>query len=225
MDRKRLHGSGRKTFDLAKPNKLYSAREFNRLVGTVSDNSSLSADRGRLFLPVRHAITAQDGETEYPAFGDYPNVYPIKFIMMEYAPTPGDVSRTTLYLDGGGTSPSSSAKDDVVMNVREWGNDSSLYTPYIPEGSIIQLYFANGVWFTNCNVMTTRFRGQLVGGLAEIDTDIVVDELIPLNGQLMGFTSLTALNIHSWAGLDNADCRVEWNAYDKAWELFQVDCP
>jgi hypothetical protein len=222
---KRFLIPGKPFFAPARMNERYSAREFNRLTGTVSRRETLSTETPDLFLPVRHAITVEDAEENYPEFGDYPNLYPVQWILIDYPRTPGGVDDDVTYLDGGELTPGSPEPDNMVLNVYQWGNDSALYTPYIPKGSIIQCYFANGQWFTHTNVMTTRFRGQLDGAITGASETATVDNLLPLNGRLMGFDDLTAKNIHEWDGDNNADCRVEWNAYEKQWELMQLTCP
>ena len=70
----------------------------------------------------------------------------------------------------------------------------------------------------------TRYRGEQVGPLLGADIDNVVDTLIALDGVPVE-TSVTALNIMSWAADDNAPTNIEYNATEDAWEMYQVECP
>lgn len=71
---------------------------------------------------------------------------------------------------------------------------------------------------------TTRYKGQLQGAMASGDSTKTVDNLEPIDGS-GGDTSLTAYNVHGWAGDDNAICRIEWVEDDSRWEFYQVTCP
>ena len=71
------------------------------------------------------------------------------------------------------------------------------------------------------------YRAKLTGALLESDASISVDSLIPMDGlQHLDTDSLTAHNVFSWSGSDDADCLVAWNnhvGYER-WELIQLDC-
>lgn len=84
---------------------------------------------------VRHFITvADDG---YPLANHCPNVYPIKFVRIEYLEEAGSQSPEISYLD------ESEGPDDYVLNLFE-GEES-----YIPEGALGWCYSVTRQWFTH----------------------------------------------------------------------------
>lgn len=73
----------------------------------------------------------------------------------------------------------------------------------------------------------TMYRAKLDGALATTDASKTVDNLVPMNGlEHIDADSLTAHNVFSWEGGDNADVLVAWNNHTgfERWELIQLDC-
>lgn len=92
------------------------------------------------YLQIRHAQTVrQRPELEYPTEDSCPNVYPFRFVRLSYLEEQGQQGVTAEYLGQGDTEL---PFDDFVFN---------LYTGeenYLPEFTIIWVYYLNGQWFT-----------------------------------------------------------------------------
>jgi hypothetical protein len=73
----------------------------------------------------------------------------------------------------------------------------------------------------------SMYRAKLTGSLAETDASISVDTLVPMDGlQHLDTDAITAHNVFSWSGSDDADCLLAWNNHVgfERWELIQLDC-
>lgn len=92
------------------------------------------------YLQIRHAQTVrQSPALEYPVEDSCPNVYPFRFVRLSYPEEQGQQDVAAEYLGQGDTDP---PFDDFVFN---------LYTGeenYLPEFTIIWVYYLNGQWFT-----------------------------------------------------------------------------
>lgn len=215
----------RRTFEDASRGKLYSAREFNRLKNTVSELSGGPTRLQRDMWKVRHAIT-HDGGGTYPAFSTQPDTYAVKWVHLTYTAAAGKNSRTLTYWDGDSASPVNDTEgDDFVHNIARWGQSGDLYSPYIPEGTLIECYFQNGAWFTEFWNQTTMVRGTLTADMDASDLTASIDNLKIMNGAgLGGLTSLTFANTYGDAGTAGGIVTVVWNAHEEQWELLQLVC-
>lgn len=214
----------RQTFKDAQRGRLYEAAEFNRLKNTVSRLTAEVERLHRNMLHVRHAIT-HDGGGTYPPFGDHPDTYAIKWVHLTYDAEAGDKGHVLSYWDGASVSPvHDDEPDDFVHNIAQWGQLNDLYSPYIPEGTLIKCYYQNGAWFTDWWDQTTVYRGELTAEMEATDEEGTMDSLMPLDGPDLGLSTITFKNIFGDAGVSGAIVEVIWNSWLKQWELLQIIC-
>ena len=73
----------------------------------------------------------------------------------------------------------------------------------------------------------TMYRAALDDALGEEDLTVTVNTLVPMDGiQHFDTDSLTAHNVFSWEGSNEATALVVWNNHAgvERWELIQLDC-
>lgn len=215
----------RRTFADAKAGELYSAREFNRLKNTLSDLTGHPTFLRRGMLPVRHAITHNGGGT-YPAFSAQPDTYAVKWVHLTYTAAAGKNGYTLTYWDGASVSPvNASSADDYVHNIARWGTSGDLYSPYIPEGTLIECYYNQGSWFTEWWAQGVLYKGTLTADLDALDATGTINTLQAIEGPDLGLSTITFQNIWGEAASSGAICVVYWNATAEQWELLKYTCP
>lgn len=73
-----------------------------------------------------------------------------------------------------------------------------------------------------------RCNASLKGTISAGSGTGTVDNITPMLGSNPTTSSTGELTVHnhfSWAGDDDAPCKIEWNGDDQGWDLYQVKCP
>lgn len=97
---------------------------------------------------IRHAVTCREPTSEgfstYPECGD--NVYPIRFIRIEYEKVGGRIDLNYAYINPDDDDPDTDP-DDYVLNLFDGSLDNP--QPYLEEGTVIWCYNILGQWYTH----------------------------------------------------------------------------